>query len=88
MKHYLLPAVALALLAGPVAAAPTTHAAATKTTAAKAKPVRMSRSESLCLRNARSKYKAGATRNRAEARCRTEAHAMRHHMSRPTKRKG
>jgi uncharacterized lipoprotein YajG len=86
MKHLLLPAIALAVLAGPVAAAPTTHAA-TKTTAAKAKPVRMSRSESLCLRNVRSKYKAGKMRNRAEARCRTEAHAMRHDMSKPAKRK-
>ena len=86
MKQLLLPAIALAVLAGPVAAAPAAHAATTKAPAAKVRPVRMSRSETLCFKNARAKYKAGDMRNRAEAKCRTEAHAMRHE-AKPAKRK-
>ena len=85
MKQFLLPAAALSLLAGPVVAAPTTHSAPAMHM--KSKPARMSRSETQCLKNARSKYKAGAMRNRADAKCRQEAHAMNHHVSKPAKRK-
>jgi hypothetical protein len=85
MKQFLLPAAALSLLAGPVIAAPATHPA--PAVHMKSKPTRMSRSETLCLKNARSKYKAGAMRNRAEAKCRQEAHAMHHNLGKPAKRK-
>lgn len=72
MKQLLLPAVALAVIAAPAA-----HAASTTSvkSAAKAEHVRITRAENECLKNARSKYKAGDMRNRAEAKCRSEAQA-------------
>lgn len=88
MRQLLIPAAALALLASPAAAAwagqPATASHEKAASTSKTPSAKMGRAESQCLKNARSKYEAGSTRNRAEAKCRQGSHMKHRKAARPT----
>jgi hypothetical protein len=89
MRTLLIASATLAVLTSPAAALAAQSAAANTNarTASATHSQKMTRAEASCVNSARSKYKAGEMRNRAEARCMTSKHASQHQASRTTSRK-